>query len=163
MASRRSISNSWIPIWFSLCHSGTYQMLTRSYFYHLQTEFKFVKLHSQVIKRLNGLLFNYSQGGQQMLNLVDFYGTSFIVFILTIGEIVAVCWVYGSYWNPTSVAVRVFNSCSFSRCWPFMPWHWIHDKYQTWLILAPLLGHFHPALDDCHSYLHICIIHSAHL
>lgn len=32
-----------------------------------------------------------------MLNLVDFYGASFIVFILTIGEIVAVCWVYGMY------------------------------------------------------------------
>lgn len=30
-----------------------------------------------------------------MLNLVDFYGTSFIVFILVIGEIVAVCWIYG--------------------------------------------------------------------
>lgn len=32
-----------------------------------------------------------------MLNLVDFYGTSFIVFILTIGEIVAVCWIYGKH------------------------------------------------------------------
>lgn len=30
-----------------------------------------------------------------MLNLMDFYGTSFIVFFLTIGEIIAVSWVYG--------------------------------------------------------------------
>lgn len=30
-----------------------------------------------------------------MLNLVDFYGVSFIVFILAIGEVVAICWIYG--------------------------------------------------------------------
>lgn len=36
------------------------------------------------------------QGGQYMLNLVDYHGTSFIIFILVIGEIVAVCWIYGN-------------------------------------------------------------------
>lgn len=59
-----------------------------------------------------------------MLNLVDFYGTSFIVFILTIGEIVAVCWIYGKKkyfffsnrknsnllnFNEISRAIRIFE------------------------------------------------------
>lgn len=30
-----------------------------------------------------------------MLNLVDSFGASFIVFILAIGEVTAVCWFYG--------------------------------------------------------------------
>lgn len=35
------------------------------------------------------------EGGQAMLNLVDSFGASFIVFILAIGEVTAVCWFYG--------------------------------------------------------------------
>ena len=35
------------------------------------------------------------QGGQYILNLVDYFGASFIVFVLAIAEIVAVVWIYG--------------------------------------------------------------------
>jgi solute carrier family 6 amino acid transporter-like protein 5/7/9/14 len=34
-------------------------------------------------------------GGQFILNLVDFFGASFIAFVLAIAELVAVCWIYG--------------------------------------------------------------------
>ncbi|XP_031631151.1 sodium-dependent nutrient amino acid transporter 1-like [Contarinia nasturtii] len=43
---------------------------------------------------LIGLLY-ITPGGQFILNLVDFFGASFIVFILAIAEMVAVCWIYG--------------------------------------------------------------------
>lgn len=32
-----------------------------------------------------------------MLGLVDFFGASFIVFIMSIAEMVAVFWIYGTY------------------------------------------------------------------
>ncbi|XP_055309717.1 sodium-dependent nutrient amino acid transporter 1-like [Sitodiplosis mosellana] len=41
-------------------------------------------------------LFYITPGGQFILNLVDFFGASFVVFILAIAEIVAVCWIYGT-------------------------------------------------------------------
>lgn len=37
------------------------------------------------------------QGGQAMLNLVDFFGASFIAYVLAIAEIAAVCWIYGKF------------------------------------------------------------------
>lgn len=37
----------------------------------------------------------FLQGGQWMLNLVDFFGASTIIFILGLFEIIAICWVYG--------------------------------------------------------------------
>lgn len=49
-------------------------------------------------------MFSLLQGGQYMLNLVDFFGTSFIVYILGIAELVTVCWIYGNLWikkNPS--------------------------------------------------------------
>lgn len=35
------------------------------------------------------------QGGQQILTLVDFFGGGFLIFAMTIGEVVAVNWIYG--------------------------------------------------------------------
>lgn len=37
------------------------------------------------------------QGGQFLLSLVDYYGTSFVVFFLASFEITAIMWVYGLY------------------------------------------------------------------
>ncbi|XP_055372891.1 sodium-dependent nutrient amino acid transporter 1 [Condylostylus longicornis] len=34
-------------------------------------------------------------GGQYMLNLLDFYGASFVAFVLAIAELIAVGWIYG--------------------------------------------------------------------
>lgn len=36
-------------------------------------------------------------GGQYVLNLVDFYGVSFSALILAIGELLAVGWIYGTF------------------------------------------------------------------
>uniref|UniRef100_A0A1B0CN47 Sodium-dependent nutrient amino acid transporter 1 n=1 Tax=Lutzomyia longipalpis TaxID=7200 RepID=A0A1B0CN47_LUTLO len=38
---------------------------------------------------------NDSQGGQYILNLVDFFGASFIALVLAILELVSIAWVYG--------------------------------------------------------------------
>lgn len=35
------------------------------------------------------------QGGQFILNLVDFFGPQSIAFILALFEVIAVCWIYG--------------------------------------------------------------------
>lgn len=37
------------------------------------------------------------QGGQFILNLVDFFGPQSIAFVLAIAEMVAVCWIYGKF------------------------------------------------------------------
>lgn len=39
------------------------------------------------------------QGGQFILNLVDFFGASFTAFILAIAELIAFGWVYGEYYH----------------------------------------------------------------
>lgn len=42
-----------------------------------------------------GLIY-ITPGGQFLLNLVDFYGASFIAFFLAIAELLAVAWIYGA-------------------------------------------------------------------
>lgn len=37
----------------------------------------------------------FFQGGQWILNLVDFYGGTYVVFALAILEIVGIVWIYG--------------------------------------------------------------------
>jgi solute carrier family 6 (neurotransmitter transporter, glycine) member 5/9 len=37
------------------------------------------------------------QGGQYVLNLVDFFGAGFIAFVLAIGELAAISWIYGDF------------------------------------------------------------------
>lgn len=47
-----------------------------------------------------------------MLALVDFFGASFIVFIMSIAEMVAVFWIYGSYRrNPNDISA--FSVCIY--------------------------------------------------
>lgn len=36
-----------------------------------------------------------TEGGQMILNLVDYFGASTIVYILAIGELAAIIWIYG--------------------------------------------------------------------
>lgn len=52
------------------------------------------------------LFHTQKQGGQYILNLVDFYGASFIVFILAIAELVAVSWIYGINININIIIMR---------------------------------------------------------
>lgn len=49
------------------------------------------------------------KGGQFILNLVDFFGASYIVFILAIAEMVAVCWIYGKHILLTSDQEAIAN------------------------------------------------------
>lgn len=42
-------------------------------------------------------MFQFLQGGQFLLTLVDYYGTSFVVFILAFFEMTALIWLYGLY------------------------------------------------------------------
>lgn len=46
-----------------------------------------------------------------MLGLVDFFGASFIVFIMSIAEMVAVFWIYGALTNPQVIqnAIMAFR------------------------------------------------------
>lgn len=43
-----------------------------------------------------GLLY-ITPGGQYILNLLDFYGASFVALVLAIFELVAVGWIYGAF------------------------------------------------------------------
>ena len=45
-----------------------------------------------------GLLY-ITPGGQYILNLLDFYGASFVALVLAIFELTAVGWIYGEYLN----------------------------------------------------------------
>ncbi|XP_031621110.1 sodium-dependent nutrient amino acid transporter 1-like [Contarinia nasturtii] len=61
-------------------------------------------------------------GGQHLLSLVDFYGASFIVFILAIGEIVAVCWIYGvnRLCRDIEFMISVKPGLYWRVCWAFL-------------------------------------------
>lgn len=49
-----------------------------------------------IVCYLWGLLY-LTPGGQYILNLLDFYGASFVALVLAIFELVAVGWIYGKY------------------------------------------------------------------
>lgn len=35
------------------------------------------------------------QGGQHLLNFIDFFGVSFVVFVMGIAQLITFCWIYG--------------------------------------------------------------------
>lgn len=37
----------------------------------------------------------YFQGGQYVLNLVDYYGGTFLILAMGIGEVIGIFWIYG--------------------------------------------------------------------
>lgn len=47
-----------------------------------------------IICYLLGLLY-VTPGGQYLLNMIDFYGVSFVALVLAIFELLAVGWIYG--------------------------------------------------------------------
>lgn len=47
-------------------------------------------------------------GGQYILNLVDFFGVSFIALVLAIAELAAISWIYGTI-NPDLKRVRFLD------------------------------------------------------
>lgn len=103
---------------------------------------------SAIIISSTNCFLSKSQGGQQMLNLVDFYGVSFIVFILAIGEVVAICWIYGKNncfiflwcWKWSLIVIWFIGVNRLCRDIEFMiniktGWYW----RICWGILTPVL------------------------
>ena len=74
---------------------------------------------------LAGLLY-ITPGGSFMLNLVDYYGVQFITYILAIGELIAVAWMYG-----------VNNLCrdAFFMLKLKPNWYW----KACWTVIAPIM------------------------
>lgn len=65
-----------------------------------------------------GLLF-VTPGGQWLLNLVDYFGGTFLIFVLAIGELVGVFWVYGleNFCNDAEFMLNRHPSCYWKICW----------------------------------------------
>lgn len=98
------------------------------------------------------------QGGQFILNLVDFFGASFTAFILAIAELVAFGWIYG---KDISIIKRVWTvqnkwtRKNVFRSKSYMSRYYVHDWTKSWTILENLLGHCYTSIDDCNSAIHI--------
>lgn len=95
-------------------------------------------------------ILNSLQGGQFILVLVDFFGASFIAYILAIAEIVAVCWIYGilrifpaRFINRTDL----YSNIGFFRSKSSVPRRRVYDRPSARRILAFMLG-----IPDTHSY-----------
>lgn len=62
------------------------------------------------------------QGGQYILNLVDFYGAGFIAFILAIAELITVGWIYGvnRFCRDTEFMTGRYPGIYWRICWGFI-------------------------------------------
>ena len=81
---------------------------------------------------LIGLIY-ITPGGQYILNLVDFYGASFIAFFLAIVEILAVSWIYGTkrFCQDIEFMLGLKTAPYWRICWSFL----------TPLFMAVILGY----------------------
>lgn len=103
-----------------------------------------------------------------MLGLVDFFGASFIVFIMSIAEMVAIFWIYGT-WSTNHVKLWQFVADLITfffgpfRCESAVSWYWIYVWPKSGLILAPVLGRINSSRYDYHSVVHICNVQTVDL
>ncbi|XP_076240956.1 sodium-dependent nutrient amino acid transporter 1 [Calliopsis andreniformis] len=80
-------------------------------------------------------------GGQFLLTLVDYYGTSFVVFILASFEITAITWLYGikNFLNDIEFMLGRKTSIYWTICWVFVtPLILIVIFFYTVVTLSPL-------------------------
>ena len=68
-----------------------------------------------------GLIY-VTPGGQFILNLVDFYGATFIAFVMATAELVAVCWIYGvdRLCNDTKFMLGIEPNRYWRVCWKYV-------------------------------------------
>lgn len=105
------------------------------------------------------------QGGQFILNLVDFFGPQSIAFVLAIAEMVAVCWIYGKLglWG---LATRNYGPrfnphidlIAPHRYWSIVPRYGIYDWTQSGLVLANVLGYYNSSYYGCNPPVHAHLI-----
>nr|XP_033336010.1 sodium-dependent nutrient amino acid transporter 1-like [Megalopta genalis] len=80
-------------------------------------------------------------GGQFLLTLVDYYGTSFVVFVLASFEITGIMWIYGieNFINDLDFMLNKQTSCYWRICWFFVtPLILIAIFFYTVATLTPL-------------------------
>ncbi|KAL5286651.1 hypothetical protein ACFFRR_007957 [Megaselia abdita] len=73
--------------------SGSIITVIRDQFTYLEK--KYVVFGTAVVGFLIGIVY-LTPGGQFLLNLVDFYGASFVAFFLAIAELISIGWIYGT-------------------------------------------------------------------
>ncbi|XP_076755461.1 sodium-dependent nutrient amino acid transporter 1 isoform X1 [Xylocopa sonorina] len=63
-----------------------------------------------------------TRGGQYILNLVDYFGGTFIIVFLACFEVIAISWVYGvdNFLDDTEFMVGTRPSCYWRFCWCFL-------------------------------------------
>ncbi|XP_030382020.1 sodium-dependent nutrient amino acid transporter 1 [Scaptodrosophila lebanonensis] len=80
-----------------------------------------VALASTIMGFLCSLVY-VTPGGQWILNLVDYYGGTYVVFLLAIFEVVGICWIYGV--DNICDDIRFMSNRSVSLywriCWGFL-------------------------------------------
>lgn len=67
-------------------------------------------------------LFYVTPGGQWLLNLVDYYGATFLIFVLAIGELIGMFWIYGleNFCNDVEFMLDRRPSAYWKICWGFV-------------------------------------------
>lgn len=72
------------------------------------------------------MVFNYFKAGQSILNLVDHYGATFVIFMLAVFEMIAFCYIYG--------VNRICKDVEFMLGYtPGIFWRW------CWWFVTPLI------------------------
>lgn len=118
--------------------SGSIITVIRDEFVHLKK--RYVVCGTTLIGFLIGLIY-ITPGGQFLLNLVDFYGASFVAFFLAIAELVAVAWIYGTkrFCQDVDFMLGIKTGVLWRICWSFVtPVLMICILVYTILTLKPL-------------------------
>lgn len=91
---------------------------------------------------------NSFQGGQSALKLVDYYGASFIAFILAIGELYAFCYIYGvdRLCKDIEFMLGFYPNLYWRLCWKY-----ITPGLMTAILIYTLFN-LEPLKDGDHDY-----------
>lgn len=86
------------------------------------------------------------QGGQSVLQLVDFYGVTFVAFILAIAELYTFCYIYGvtRMCNDIQFMLGLYPSRFWTICWRFVTpgLMTIIVIYTLWFLKMPKDGDY---------------------
>lgn len=90
------------------------------------------------------------QGGQYVLDVVDFFSGGFVIFALVVVELIGVCWIYGTdWWRDFGVYLLIHSY----RAQPTAGRYSFHAGHSARYLLEVYMGLPHARLSPSHFYL----------
>lgn len=143
-----------------------------TFFFYLSTRLDWTHVFFRPIHGVSIVFICHLQGGQYILNLIDYFCGTFIIVILASFEVIAISWIYGIKLCFIVIVLSSFFYGYRYRCYrrdyenneflkgyvvvpsfyirkirsfryrQFHRRHWIYVRYQAIILLEILLGHF---------------------